>query len=70
MVTAILTGLGKALPFICKQQPRLNYKRRVYSAPMYPGCTSQVYPGRVHLEYLAWVMREAVPLKLTEQLLH
>ena len=27
-----LTGLGKYLPLICQQQPRLNYKRRVYSA--------------------------------------
>ena len=27
-----LTGLGKALPLICQQQPRLNYKRRAYSA--------------------------------------
>ena len=29
-----LTGLGKPLPLICQQQPRLNYKRRVYSAHM------------------------------------
>ena len=27
-----LTGLGKPLPLICQQQPRLNYKRRVYLA--------------------------------------
>ena len=27
-----LTGLGKSLPLICQKQPRLNYKRRVYSA--------------------------------------
>ena len=27
-----LTGLGKSLPLIYQQQPRLNYKRRVYSA--------------------------------------
>ena len=27
-----LTGLGKFLPLICQQQPRLNYKRTVYSA--------------------------------------
>ena len=26
-----LTGLSKSLPLICQQQPRLNYKRRVYS---------------------------------------
>ena len=26
-----LTGLGKSLPLTCQQQPRLNYKRRVYS---------------------------------------
>ena len=29
-----MTGLGKSLPLICQQQPRLNYKRRVYSARM------------------------------------
>ena len=29
-----LTGLGKSLPLVCQQQPRLNYKRRVYSAHM------------------------------------
>ena len=28
------TGLGKSLPFICQQQPRLSYKKRVYSAHM------------------------------------
>ena len=27
-----LTGLGKSLPLICQQQPRLNYKRGEYSA--------------------------------------
>ena len=27
-----LTGLGKSLPLTCQQQPRLNYKRRLYSA--------------------------------------
>ena len=27
-----LTGLGKSLPLISQQQPRINYKRRVYSA--------------------------------------
>ena len=27
-----LTGLGKSLPWVCQQQPRLNSKRRVYSA--------------------------------------
>ena len=27
-----LIGLGKPLPLICQQQPRLNYKGRVYSA--------------------------------------
>ena len=27
-----LTGLDKSLPLICQQQPRLTYKRRVYSA--------------------------------------
>ena len=26
-----VTGLGESLPLICLQQPRLNYKRRVYS---------------------------------------
>ena len=25
------TGLGKSLPLICQQQPRLNYKRKMYS---------------------------------------
>ena len=30
----LLTGLGKSLPLICQQQPRPNYKRRVYSAHM------------------------------------
>ena len=29
-----LTGLGKSLPLICQKQPKLNYKRRVYSAHM------------------------------------
>ena len=29
-----LTGLGKSLPLTCQQQPRLNYKRRMYSAHM------------------------------------
>ena len=29
-----LTGLGKSLLLICQQQPRLNYKRRMYSAYM------------------------------------
>ena len=29
-----LTGLGKSLLLTCQQQPRLNYKRRVYSANM------------------------------------
>ena len=29
-----LTGLGKSLPLICQQQPRLNNKRRVYLAHM------------------------------------
>ena len=27
-----LTGLGKSLPSICQQQPRLNYKKTAYSA--------------------------------------
>ena len=26
-----LSGLGKSLPLICQQRPRLNYMRRVYS---------------------------------------
>ena len=29
-----LTGLGKSLPLLCKQQSRFNYKWRVYSAHM------------------------------------
>ena len=36
---------------ICQQQPRLNYKRRVYSA---------------HRKGTAWVIREAVPLILQD----
>ena len=27
-----LTGLGKSFPLVCQQQPKLNHKRRVYSA--------------------------------------
>ena len=46
-----LTGLGKSLLLICQQQPRLSYKRRVYSAHK-----------RGHLEYPAWVIGEAAPL--------
>ena len=49
-----LTGLGKSLPLICQKQPRLNYKRRVYSvhtmgAPQIPslgdrgGCATGLY---------------------------
>ena len=37
-----LTGLGKSLPLTCQQQPRTNYKRRVYSAQK-----------RAHLKYPA-----------------
>ena len=29
-----LTGLGKSLPLICQQQPRLNHKRMGYTAHM------------------------------------
>ena len=35
-----LTGLGKSFALICQQQPRLNYKRRVYSVHM--ECAPQV----------------------------
>ena len=54
-----LTGLGKSLPLICQQQPRLNYKRRVYSAH------TKGAP-----EYTAWVIGEVVPLDLTRHLVH
>ena len=50
-----LNGLGKSLPLTCQQQPRLNYKRRVYST---------------HMKYPAWVIEEAVPLDPTGHLLH
>ena len=54
-----LTGLGKSLPLICQQEPRLNYKRRVCSLHM-----------KAHLKYPAWVIVEAVPLDPTGHLLH
>ena len=54
-----LTGLGESLPLICQQQPRLNYKTRVYSAHT-----------KVHLKYHALVIGEAVPLDPTGHLLH
>ena len=54
-----LTGLGKSLPLTCQEQPRLNYKRRVYSVTQ-----------RAHLKYPAWVIGEAVPLDPTGHLLH
>ena len=41
-----LSCLGKSLPLICQQQPRLNYKRKVYSAHT-----------KGALEYPAWVIR-------------
>ena len=49
-----LTCLGKSLPLICKRQPSLHHKRRVYSAytvgaPPVP----------------SWVIGEAVPLDPT-----
>ena len=54
-----LTGLGKSLPFMCQQQSRLNYKRRMYS---------------VHMEdaplKLSLGDKEAVPLDPTGHLLH
>ena len=53
-----LTGLGKSLPLVCQQQPRLNYKRRVYLAQR-----------RVHLESPAWLIGESVPLDPTAHLL-
>ena len=52
-------GLGKSLPLICEKQPRLNYKRRVYSAYM---------KGAPRVP--AWVIGEAVPLDPTGHLLH
>ena len=48
-----LTGLGKSLPLTFQQQPKLNYKRRVYQPTQ-----------RVNLEYPAWVIGEDVPLDL------
>ena len=54
-----LTGLDKSLPLICQQKPKLKYKRRVYSAQK-----------RVHLEYLACAIGDAVPLDPTGHLLH
>ena len=38
-----LTGLGKSLPLIWQQQPRLNHKKRVYSA--YTEGTPPQVPG-------------------------
>ena len=49
-----LTGLGKPFPLICQKQPRLNYKKKVYTAhtkgtPRVPslgdtgGCTTGPY---------------------------
>ena len=57
-----LTGLGKSLPLIHQQQPRLNYKRRVYSAhtkgtPQIPslgdrgGCSTGPYRTPTTLDY-------------------
>ena len=46
-----LTGLGKSLPLIFQQQPRLNCRKRESTQ-------------RAHLEYPAWVKRKAVPLNL------
>ena len=40
-----LTGLGKSLPLICQEQPRLNYKRRVYSALTKGACNSSTQLG-------------------------
>ena len=37
-----LSGLGKSLPLICQQQPRLNYKRRGYSAHMKASSNTQL----------------------------
>ena len=59
-----LTGLGKSLPLIWQQQPRLNYKRRVYSAhtksaPQVPslgnrgGCATGSYRTPVTLGHTA-----------------
>ena len=47
-----LTGLGKPLPLICQQQPRLNYKRSMYSVHM---------KGAPRAPSL-WMIGEAVPL--------
>ena len=55
-----LTGLGKPLPLTFQQQPRLNYKRRVYAANM----------ENAQFKYPAWVTREALILNNPEALLH
>ena len=54
-----LTDLGKSLPLICQQQPRLNYKRR---------CTQPTQ--KEHLKYPAYMIGEAVPLDPTAHLLY
>ena len=46
-----LNGMGKSLLLIYQQQPRLNYKRRVYSVHT-----------EGNLKYTAWLKEEAVPL--------
>ena len=40
-----LTGLDKSLPLIFQEQPKLNYKRRVYSTNIKGNCTLSTYLG-------------------------
>ena len=55
-----LTGLGKSLPLICQQQPRLNYKRRVYLAHMkgIPGVLSVGDRGDCH-----WTLQDTYNIR-------
>ena len=54
-----LMGLGKSLLLTCQQQSRLNYNRKECQPTQW-----------VHLEYLAWVIGEAVPVDPVGYLLH
>ena len=55
-----LTGLGKSFPLICQQQPRLNYKRRVYLAHMkgIPGVLSVGDRGDCH-----WTLQDTYNIR-------
>ena len=54
-----LTGLGKTLPDIFQQQPRLTYKSIL-----------SPHEGYTSIKYSAWVIGEAVPLDPIGHLLH